>query len=233
MTEPVAPPMTTEPRRERFVDKYLDPASRLGEILFGLIMVLGVTLTAGLTAPEGDEGVRQLLLAAVGCNIAWGIIDAVMYVMNSMTERAEKARLIKAVQSAPHERAALDFIRKRIEPRFETLTRPEDREALCRSILTYIAHGEAPTTRVNKDDVYGAIASFWLVFVSCLPVAIPFLFLSEPTQALRLSNFFLILMLFGVGHKWARYAHANRLIAGLAMVSIGLTLVGVAMVLGG
>src|SRR5215470_10171812 len=111
MTEPVAPPMTTEPRRERFVDKYLDPGSRLGEILFGLIMVLGVTLTAGLTAPEGDEGVRQLLLAAVGCNLAWAIIDAVMYVLNSMTARAEKARLIQAVQSAPHEGAALAFIR--------------------------------------------------------------------------------------------------------------------------
>ena len=225
--------MTTEPRRERFVDKYLDPASRLGEILFGLIMVLGVTLTAGLTAPAGDEGVRQLLLAALGCNIAWGIIDAVMYVMNSMTERAEKARLIEAVQSAPDDRAALEFIRTQIEPRFETLTRPEDREALCRSILTYIEHGEAPTTSVTKDDLYGAIASFWLVFVSCVPVVIPFLFLSEPTQALRLSNFFLILMLFGVGYKWARYAHAHRLRAGLAMVSIGLALVGVAMLLGG
>jgi hypothetical protein len=38
---------------KRFVPKYLDPASRLGEILFGLIMVLTVTLTAGLTVDEG------------------------------------------------------------------------------------------------------------------------------------------------------------------------------------
>ena len=36
-------------RVKPFVSKYLDPAGRLGEILFGLIMVLTVTLTAGLT----------------------------------------------------------------------------------------------------------------------------------------------------------------------------------------
>ena len=47
---------------KRFVPRYLDPASRLGEILFGLIMVLTVTLTAGLTVDEGRAGVRQLLV---------------------------------------------------------------------------------------------------------------------------------------------------------------------------
>jgi hypothetical protein len=74
----------------RFVPRYLDPASRLGEILFGLIMVLTLTLTAGLTVAEGRVGVRQLLLAAIGCNFAWGIIDAVMYIMNCVTERSGK-----------------------------------------------------------------------------------------------------------------------------------------------
>jgi hypothetical protein len=56
----------------RFVPRYLDPASRLGEVLFGLVMVLTITLTAGLTVAEGKEGVRQLLLVAIGCNVAWG-----------------------------------------------------------------------------------------------------------------------------------------------------------------
>jgi hypothetical protein len=61
-------------KMKRFVLRYLDPASRLGEILFGLIMVLTVTLTAGLTVAEGRAGVRQLLLAAIGCNFAWGLL---------------------------------------------------------------------------------------------------------------------------------------------------------------
>ena len=60
----------------RFVRRYLDPASRLGEILFGLIMVLTVTLPVGFAVAEGRRGVRQLLLAAIGSCVAWGIIDA-------------------------------------------------------------------------------------------------------------------------------------------------------------
>lgn len=225
--------VTAQENKERFVERYLDPGSRLGEVLFGLIMVLSATLTAGLSVADGRAGVRQLLYAALGCNIAWGIIDGIMYVMHCMTARAEKARLIEAVQRAPDARTALDIIRNDIEPRFETLTAPQDREALCRSILAYLAQGEPPRIRVTKDDLYGAVLCFWLVFLSCLPVAAPFLIFSEPTLALRASNFLLIAMLFVVGHMWAQYAHTNRLLAGLVMVAIGLALVGVAVLLGG
>jgi VIT1/CCC1 family predicted Fe2+/Mn2+ transporter len=225
--------MTDRPNSEPFIHRYLDPASRLGEVLFGLIMVLSVTLTAGLTVADGAAGVRQLLLAAIGCNVAWGIIDGVMYVMSSMVARGEKALVIQAVQSAADERAALDIIRNKIEPRFEALAGPGHVEAQRRSILEYFTRAEAPRTRVTKDDLYGALACFLLVFLSCLPAAVPFVIFSEPTRALRVSNFLLVAMLFVVGHMWAQYAHTNRLVAGLVMVVIGLALVGVAVLLGG
>jgi len=196
-------------------------------------MVLSVTLTAGLTVADGAAGVRQLLLAAIGCNVAWGIIDGVMYVMSSMVARGEKALVIQAVQSAADERAALDIIRNKIEPRFEALAGPGHVEAQRRSILEYFTRAEAPRTRVTKDDLYGALACFLLVFLSCLPAAVPFVIFSEPTRALRVSNFLLVAMLFVVGHMWAQYAHTNRLVAGLVMVAIGLALVGVAVLLGG
>jgi VIT1/CCC1 family predicted Fe2+/Mn2+ transporter len=62
---------------------------------------------------------------------------------------------------------------------------------------------------------------------------VPFLIFSEPTRALRVSNFLLIAMLFLAGNKWAQYAHTNRVVAGVVMVAIGLALVGVAVLLGG
>src|SRR5437763_10673537 len=98
--------MARREKMKRFVPKYLDPASRLGEVLFGLIMVLTVTLTAGLTVADGRAGVRQLLFAAIGCNFAWGIIDAVMYLMNCVTVRSGKVRFIKDVQRASNVDAA-------------------------------------------------------------------------------------------------------------------------------
>ena len=60
--------------------RYVDPATSLGEILFGLIMTLTSTLGAGLIIEdEGREGARQLLIAVIGCNIAWGVIDGALY----------------------------------------------------------------------------------------------------------------------------------------------------------
>jgi VIT1/CCC1 family predicted Fe2+/Mn2+ transporter len=226
--------VSEESKRGRFVPRHLDPASRLGEILFGLIMVLSVTLTAGLSVAEGASGVHQLLLAALGCNVAWGIIDGIMYVMNCMTVRAEKANIIQAIQRAPDAGTALAIVRDEIEPRFETLAGPEQREALCRSIVGYLAQSQAPPrTAVTKEDLYGALSCFLLVFVSCLPAAVPFFVFSEPTLALHVSNGILIAMLFIVGHQWAQYVHTNRVLAGLVMVAIGLALVGVAILLGG
>ena len=224
---------TSRPKRESFVQRHLDPASRMGEILFGLIMVLSVTLTAGLSVADGKAGVRQLLVAAIGCNVAWGIIDGIMYVMNCMAERSVKARLIRAIQGAPDSQAALDIIHNQVEPELETLAGAEDREALYQGILKHLSHGAVPKTELKKADLYGGLACFWLVFASCLPAAAPFLIFSRPILALRVSNFLLIAMLFAVGIKWAAYANTNRLLAGLAMVAVGLVLVSVAIALGG
>ena len=86
---------------------------------------------------------------------------------------------------------------------------------------------------MTREDFYGAIACFLLVFVACFPAALPFFIFSQPYFALRVSNLLLIALLFLVGQKWARYAGVNRLLAGSIMVAIGLTLVGVAILLGG
>ena len=220
-------------RFKRFVPRYLDPASRLGEVLFGLIMVLTMTLTAGLTVAEGKEGVRQLLLAAIGCNVAWGVIDAVMYIMNCITVRNGKIRLIEAVQRAPDTASALTLIRNEIEPELQDLLEPDDAEKMNLSVLKHIAHVRIGRRKITKEDLYGAVACFWLVFVSCLPAALPFFFFSRPHLALRVSNFLLITLLFFVGQKWAQYAGTNRLATGFVMVALGLVLVAVAILLGG
>jgi hypothetical protein len=221
------------PRMKRFVPRYLDPASRLGEILFGLIMVLTVTLGAGLTISEEPEGVRQLLFAAVGCNLAWGIIDAAMFALNAITVRSGKARLVEAVQRAPDGTAALALIQDEIEPELQELLAPEQADAFSRSVLEHLACARITKKVLTKDDFYGAVACFLLVFVSCLPAALPFLVFKHPHLALRISNFVTIALLFYVGKKWAKYTGSNPFATGAGMVAIGLVLVGLAVLLGG
>jgi hypothetical protein len=67
--------MANKPNR---AEKHLlDPTERLSEVLFGLIMVLTFTCSFSV-ATAGRADVKNMLIAALGCNLAWGIIDAVL-----------------------------------------------------------------------------------------------------------------------------------------------------------
>ena len=74
---------------------------------------------------------------------------------------------------------------------------------------------------------------FLLVFLSTLPVVMPFVLMTNITLALRLSNAIAIVMLFALGHAFGRIAGRPPLRAAFAMVAVGIVLVGITMALGG
>jgi VIT1/CCC1 family predicted Fe2+/Mn2+ transporter len=76
----------------RFGDA-LSPVDRITEIFCGLVMVLTVTLLSARDIPTGAEGVNALLRAALGGNIAWGFIDAVVYLMSQRYEMSDEEAL--------------------------------------------------------------------------------------------------------------------------------------------
>src|SRR5512141_3259754 len=78
-------------------ERILDPVSRISEVLFGLIMALTFTRTLDVASGGGEEA-RMLLVGAIGCNIAWGIVDAVMYLMNTLVERGRELMRQRALQ---------------------------------------------------------------------------------------------------------------------------------------
>src|SRR5688572_31923681 len=79
--------------------RVLEPGDRIAEVLFGLIMVL--TFTGSLSAAEaGREDIRAMLIGALGCNIAWGIIDGVLYLMGALSERGSNLTVYRAVRGA-------------------------------------------------------------------------------------------------------------------------------------
>jgi hypothetical protein len=66
----------------RLFGRVLEPVERLSEILFGLIMAL--TVTNAVSVATADQiTIRTMLIAALGCNLVWRIIDAGMYLMCS------------------------------------------------------------------------------------------------------------------------------------------------------
>ena len=218
----------------RFVKKYLDPSDRLEEVLCGLIMVLDFTLIAGLTAGSGKQGVRHLLIAALGCNVAWGIIDGALFVVGNLTARRQRRHLLSEIRNAPNESAAFSAISVHLDPLLEATTSAEDRIRICRTVLPAMLRVRLPEAGLVKDDVYGMGAIFWIDFASVFPAVIPFLiFPSEPRFALRVSNALLIASLFAAGFMWGKYTGSHRYLAGFSAMLMGLALVGVAIALGG
>jgi hypothetical protein len=220
--------------RSSWVKRYLGADDRMNEVLFGLIMVLTFTLTAGLSVSEGREGVRELLAAAIGCNIAWGVIDGVFYVMGRLFNRGRRLRLEQALRTAKDEATAVAAVALELDGTLEPVTTPDGRRRLYREIVETVRHTEPPKNRVRRDDLMGALASFWLVFLSTIPAAIPFLiFRDQPRFALRVSNGLLLGLLFIVGYKWAGATGGGRFATGLALTLVGGVLVAVAIALGG
>jgi hypothetical protein len=216
-----------------FFRRYLDPADRLNEILFGLIMVLSFTLTAGLTVEDGPDAARTLLLATLGCNVAWGVIDGAMYLMANLLERSRRARDIADLRAAPDDATAFTVVERAIEGTLMASATEEERRRLYGVVRDVAARTSPEPVRIQREDVYGALASGALVVLSTVPAAVPFLFIDAPWRALRVSNALLVALLFAVGIEWGRHAGTSPWRAGVAFLAIGLFLVGTAIALGG
>ena len=226
---------TSSPPRgwyRRFVER-LDPGERMGELLFGLIMVLTFTLGAGIEL-GGDRGeTRDLLIAALGCNTAWGIIDAALYLIARLSERGRIHRLVRSIQAEPDRARSLALIDAELDDRLPEIVRPEARAPLHAHVLERVRELKLERNRVTGADLWAALAVFWLVFLTALPAVLPFLVIRDAMIAMRTSNAILIGLLFTVGWRWAGYTGASPWRTGLFMALLGVILVLVAIALGG
>jgi len=207
----------------------LDPLERSGEVIFGLIMALTFTCSLSV-ATSGRQEVREMLFAALGCNLAWGIVDGTMYVITSMVQRARELGLILAVRSVDDATAAR-LVQAHMS---EALAAVADENWLTGSVARLRAI-PAPARRVmvTAADLRGAVAVLLVVVLATLPVAVPFMLIPEAERALRVSNTVAIVMLFAAGNALARFGGLSRAWMGVAMVVLGSSLVGLTIALGG
>ena len=217
-----------------FIHRYLDPAETLGEVLFGLIMVLTLTIGARLFAAEGQLDAHTLVLAAIGCNVAWGAIDAELFLLGGLFHRSRRARFYRALKGARNEAEALSAIGEEFGLEDEPLAfPPEDRARLHKSMLALTAHATPARARLRRRDFLSALVVFVLVSATALPGVIPFLLLADSNLALHVSNWGLVLLLFLVGYWWGHYTDASPWRVGLTIMLLGVAMVSVAIALGG
>ena len=210
--------------------RVLEPIDRVSEVLFGLIMVL--TFTGSLSvAASGRAEVRDMLLGALGCNLAWGFIDGVFYLMGCLAERSRGLMTFRAVRQAADPGTAQRLIAGALPPLVASILQPAELETMRQRLNAL----PAPPARAHlpKEDWLGALGVFLLVFLSTFPVVIPFTFMKDITLALRISNAIAIVMLFVTGHTYGKMTGRHPVWVGIAMVVVGAILVSATIALGG
>src|SRR3982751_4932994 len=126
-TIPRPPGRPDQPARSS--KRVLDPIDRLSEILFGLIMVL--TFTGSLSvADAGRDDVRAMLIGALGCNLAWGIIDGVFYLMGCLADRGQSLMTLKPVGRAADSRQAERLLASALPPLVASVLEPGELAAI-------------------------------------------------------------------------------------------------------
>ncbi len=127
--------------------RVLEPYDRVSEVLFGLIMVL--TFTGSLSiAQAGPEDIRTMLIGALGCNLAWGIIDGVLYLMGCLAEKGKGLLTLRAVRRATDPQKAQRLIAGALPPLVSSILKPGNWKPcanvskICRSRPS--GHGWAP-----------------------------------------------------------------------------------------
>jgi hypothetical protein len=220
-------PETDEPEPREPV---LDTVDRVCELCFGLFMALTfVGAVSAVTA--GEDAGRKMLFSALGCNLAWGLADAVMFLVRTLTNRSRRLTLALTVKREQDPAATIRVLRNALPKVMKTLVADSELEMIrARLAATPTLPARAHFVR---DDFIAALGIFLLVVVSTFPVALPFVVFKDVTTALVVSRVLTLVMLFGAGLALGRFSGAGGLRAGLSMTALGVVLTMAIIALGG
>jgi VIT1/CCC1 family predicted Fe2+/Mn2+ transporter len=223
--------MPRNPMKE-FISYYLTPSERLSEALYSLILVLTVISAIEITLPRDQQTSSILLFAALGTSVAWGMVDAVVYVLTGLHERNHHVRVVSRVKKRP-KAEAISQIEEELEDSLIGVLDIEERDRIAEQVYATMHNSTPKRQGVRKDDIFGGTASFLISFLVVLPPVMPFVLDLPLDYAIRLSNVIAVAMLFIVGYVSGGLGGMNRIRWALTITVLGVVIVLVTILLGG
>jgi len=220
----------TQPENKEKSARVLDPIERASEVIFGLLMAM--TFIGALSAATaGREEIKTMMFTAIGCNLAWGLADAVMYLVRTATNRTRNRTFVGLVRAEPDAARGRALVKEVLPNGIADAAGPEGIDAIHRRLKEPATQELRPTLSVT--DFKGAFGVFLLVVGATFPVVIPFMVFDQASIAMRVSNGVAVAMLFIAGEVLGHYAGARRWRGGFWMAVTGILLMGAIMALGG
>ena len=208
----------------------LNTMDRVSEILFGIIMTLTFTCSIGIANAKNTE-IRQLIIAAISCNIAWGLVDAIGYIVSTIVQRSRNRTILNSVLTTSDADKARKDISDSLPPSIASVLEVADLEQIRKKLANL--PDSALQVRLTTRHLKKSVMIFLLMFISTFPIVIPFIFIRDTQLALRISNMIAIVLMFLCGWSLARYVGSNKWLMSFGMTLVGIVLVLITIVLGG
>jgi len=151
--------------------------------------------------------------------------------MASFAEKGRGLATLHAVHSTSDLGEGQRIIAGSLPPVVAAIVDPSQLEAMRERLKRLPEPPDRP--RLDGNDWRAGFSVFLVVFISTLPVAIPFILFHDAYLALRISNGIAVAMLFVCGYTVGRLTRYDPWAMGLGMVIVGAFLVSMTMVLGG
>jgi hypothetical protein len=201
--------------------------------MFGVIMV--VCFTSVLRAYPGlaEQVIGKVLLSALFCCIAWGLVDGIFYAWEAHYELDKKKKLQAQVYAAAGSEKAQGLIEDDLGDTVVDLLDEGDKEQIYQIVQKSVPGVDLGKVSLKEDILTVAIA-FGLVVGSSIIVILPFFMFSPVMNALKISNITGIFLLFFMGY-WREEDRriSKKLITGGVTAFVAFIITVVTIILGG
>ncbi|MBE6514363.1 MAG: hypothetical protein E7Z69_04705 [Thermoplasmata archaeon] len=221
-------------RPKYFMD--MDPDLIQQELCYGTIMAL--TFIFGNQFGLMSMGRNELIIAIIGMDAVWGIIDLILFFRSDMTGLARRGAL--SVDLHKDSKGDVGELRGRVHDEFQgtfldMVDKKTREEVIDRIMLSGpVEDPNALADKWKRNYRKSAIGSCIVATFPALPPAICLLVISDFDTALTASAIALSLILFNVGYMISPCRKTwVRILSGLAVVALTLTLTVFAALFGG
>jgi len=178
----------------KFQSTYLSYGDRLGEWMYGFIMVAAmVGIIGGYSEILLNSGYARvyltevLLILTFGVNIAWGFIDGITVIYGGLTDKADLEKSISQLKENRNNRKLRDKILDSLGDSSVDYLPDEEKERIVDRIIN-----EAPDApkmyRLNRNDRNTLIAIASCDILAVIPVVLPYVIFGFGLLPLMLSR---------------------------------------------
>jgi len=220
------------PSYKKFLGAYTSASERYAEAFYGIIMVTGCTGMVSLGVPKEEAGVQFMLWTALLVNILWGLIDGFTVIYGTMVDEVASDVAVEDLRSGKDGGKSADDIIDELDGSLIGKLGDEDKAKIAQIIQS--SKGYTPfVNKIRWPEIKRILAIFSVDFLTVFPVAIPYIFLTDMTQAVRWSFVIATFLMAFLGYQWAKYGRMSRWKIALLFSSFTIFLLILSFVLGG